>query len=253
MAATALSVLKTKTIAKRRFTASAWTAGHLQHTIDVLKVKHPGTNLRILQTCFNTDVELSAGSHDFDGVFDVWIDEMPGDKAQRFLRGQGWAAWHRHTGKFANNIHIHMATIPPGLPDPPTRAQVGKAYKALGLKVGTLIDGGITATGVAFTSSQIVDYYQHAFGLKDQHTPGSDKSWFPKDIAKTIYQPEDDDMTKEEMLQVLRSKAGQEAIAQAMVKSKLIGQTDRPAGRSTGASITGIYNLLLRIAKKIGA
>ena len=253
MVATALSKVSEHRIASTKFDASGWTAGHLKQTIDVLKKKHPDKKLVIFQPSFNTNVELSAGSHDFDGVFDVWIQGMTGGVAQRFLRNQGWAAWHRHTGKFKNNVHIHMATIPPGLPAKPTATQVGAAYKKLGLKVGTLIDGGVTVTGKVITSSQIVDYYKHAFGLAGQHTPNSDKSWFPKDISKTIYQPEDD-MTKEEMLQVLKSKEGQAAIAKAVVQSKIHGQANSPeGGRMVGASITGIYNLLLRIAKKIGA
>lgn len=251
MVATALSVVKTKTIAKRRFKASAWTAGHLQRTIDVLAEKHPGATLHIMQTSFHTGFEPSKGTHDFDGVFDVRIDGMTWAQAQRFLRSQGWAAWHRVPPAFDH--HIHMATIPPGLSGRPSAKEVGEAYQALGITVGKFIDGGVTSKGKVVGSSQIVDYFAHGFGLSGQHAPDSDKSWFPKDIATTIYRPEEDDMTKEEMLQVLRSKAGQEAIAQAVVKSKLIGQTDRPAGRSTGATVTGIYNLLLRIAKKIGA
>jgi hypothetical protein len=253
MVATALSKVSEHRLASTKFDASGWTAGHLKQTIAVLKKKHPDKKLVIFQPCFNTGVPESAGSHDFDGVFDVWIEGMTGGVAQRFLRAQGWAAWHRHTGKFENNIHIHMATIPPGLPAKPTPTQVGAAYKKLGIKVGELIDGGVTSAGRVKTSSQIVDYYKHAFGLKGQHTAGSDKSWFPADINKTIYRPEDD-MTKEEMLQVLRSKEGQEAIAKAVVRSKIHGQAGEPeGGRMVGASITGIYNLLVRIARKIGA
>lgn len=251
MVASALSVVKTKTIAKRRFKASAWTAAHLQHTLDVLAEKHPGASLHIMQTSFHTGFEPSKGTHDFDGVFDVRIDGLTWAQAQRFLRSQGWAAWHRVPPAFDH--HIHMATIPPGLSGRPTPKEVGAAYKKLGIQVGKFIDGGITTHGKVVGSSQIVDYFAHAFGLSGQHTPDSDKSWFPKDIAKTIYQPEDDDMTKEEMLAVLRSKEGQEAIAKAVVQSKIHGQADKPNGRMVGASITGIYNLLLRIAKKIGA
>jgi len=252
MVATALAKTATHTIAGDTFKASAWTAGHLQHTIDVLKVKHPGARLVIKQPCFNTGVEASKHTHDFDGVLDVKIEGLTWTKAQGFLRSQGWAAWHRTPAQGFKH-HIHMATIPPGLSGRPSAAQVGAAYQKLGIKVGKFIDGGVTTQGKVVATSQIADYFKHAFGLSNHHATNSDTSWFPKDISRTIYQPEGDDMTKEEMLQVLRSKAGQEAIAQAVVKSKLIGQTDRPAGRSTGATVTGIYNLLLRIAKKIGA
>ena len=36
-------------------------------------------------------------------------------------------------------------------------------------------------------SSQLTDYYNHAFGLKDQHTTNSDHSWFAADIEATIF------------------------------------------------------------------
>lgn len=245
MVATALGKTSEKKIAGSTFKASAWTAGHLQHTIDVLKKRHPDKTMRILQPCFHKGVELSKGSHDYDGVLDVWIDGMTGPAAQRFLRSLGWAAWYRHTGAFADDIHIHMATIPPGLPSRPTAKQVGDAYAKLGIQVGYLVDGGFTRRTKTRYTSQIVDYYAHAFGLKDQHQPGSDTSWFPPDISKTIYQPEDD-MTKEELLAILNSKAGQAAIANAVVGKRLVGQNDGPKnGRTVETSINKIYNLLL--------
>jgi hypothetical protein len=254
MVATALGKTAQKTMGGSTFTASAWTAGHLQHTIEVLKKRHPDMTLRVIQPCFHKGVKKSKGSHDYDGVFDVWIDGMTGGVGQRFLRSQGWAAWHRHTGDFADDVHIHMATIPPGLPDKPTAKQVGDAYAKLGTQVGYLVDGGFTRNTTKRYSSQIVDYYAHAFGLKNQHAAGSDTSWFPADINKTVYQPEEDDMTKEEMLEVLNSKEGQAAIAKAVVQSKIHGQAGEPkGGRMVGASITGIYNLLSKIAKKIDA
>jgi hypothetical protein len=253
MVATALSRVSSHTLAARTFRATGWTADHLQHTIAALKAKHPSAQLHILQASYHTGYAPSAGTHDFDGVLDVWIEGLSWSQAQRFLRSQGWAAWHRTTAQGFTSEHIHMATIPAGLSGRPTAQQVGAAYKALGLKVGKFIDGGITSQGKVIGSSQIVDYFAHSFGLAGDHQSGADKSWFPADIAKTIYQPEDDDMTKEEMLQVLRSKEGQDAIAKAVVQSTIHGQTDKPNGRMVGASITGIYNLLLRIAKKIGA
>lgn len=251
MVATALGRTSDQTMAGDTFKASAWTAGHLQQTIDVLKKRHPDKKLRILQPCFHKGVKLSKGSHDYDGVFDVWIDGMTGLVAQRFLRSQGWAAWFRHTGAFADDIHIHMATIPPGLPAKPTAKQVGAAYTKLGIQVGYLIDGGYTRKTTTRYTSQIVDYYAHAFGLKDQHKAGSDTSWFPADIAKTIYQPEDD-MDKKELLEILNSKDGQAAISRAVVEKRLGGQTDKPkGGRTVEHSITLIYNMLLEINTRL--
>jgi hypothetical protein len=38
-----------------------------------------------------------------------------------------------------------------------------------------------------FVPGQILDYHAHAFGLKDQHDPSSDHSFFPDDIDSTIF------------------------------------------------------------------
>ena len=38
-----------------------------------------------------------------------------------------------------------------------------------------------------FVPGQLVDYFNHAFGLAGQHEPNSDKSWFPPDIKATIF------------------------------------------------------------------
>lgn len=188
-----LSTLAPRTIAGIKFTSSEWTAGHLERTIATLAEKYPKAKLRIIQPCYRSLVpgggaDASKGTHDFDGVFDVWINGRAGEDAQTFLRACGWAAWHR-TPAQGFPEHIHMATIPPGLSGRPTAAQVGAAYKKLGLKVGKYIDGGLTSTGQTFTSSQIVDQFAHAFGLSGNHQPGADHSWFPADIAKTIYKP----------------------------------------------------------------
>lgn len=184
----ALSTLGAHTIAGRTFKCSEWTAGHLEWTISELQRIHPGDRLEISQTCYHTGYRPSAGTHDFDGVFDVRIVGMTWDAAQAFLRAKGWAAWHRTPQQgFAD--HIHMATIPPGLSGRPSAAQVGAAYAKLGIKVGKYIDGGLTSTGRTAYTSQVVDYFAHAFGLSGGHVPGSDRSWFPDDIAASAYRP----------------------------------------------------------------
>lgn len=184
----ALSTLATRNIMGRTFKASDWTAGHLTHTISVLAQKHPDARLVIIQPCFNAGVAASAGTHDYDCVFDVQITGMTWAAAQRFLRSLGWAAWHRTPAQGFSD-HIHMASIPAGLSGRPSAAQVGAAYKRLGLKVGKYIDGGVTTTGSVVATSQIVDYFAHTFGLAGHHQPGADSSWFPPDIAATIYSP----------------------------------------------------------------
>lgn len=189
----ALSTVGYHVIAGKTIKCSEWTAGHLRYTLNELEQKFPNAKLVIIQPSYNSTIRASAGTHDWDGVLDVRIEGIPWSTAQAFLRGRGWAAWWRHTGTWAPQAawHIHMATIPPGLSGRPTALQVGQAYARLGIKVGRYIDGGYTTSSPhqVTTTSQIRDYFAHTFGLAGQHTVGADKSWFPSDIASTIYRP----------------------------------------------------------------
>lgn len=181
--------LRTVTIADHTFEASRRTTWHLRWTIYMLKLRHPSARLRIIQTCYNRTIAASAGTHDYDGVLDVEIVGLDWWKAQAFLRRRGWAAWFRHTGSWAprSNWHIHMISLPTGLPANPTPLQVGQAYKALGIKVGQYVDGGYTTRGAVCATSQVDDYYAHALGLSGQHRAGEDTSWFPDNINKTVF------------------------------------------------------------------
>lgn len=185
--------LRVVTMLGRTFKASRRTIWHLRWTLFVLSVRYPKARLQILQTCYHTGVDLSKGTHDFDCVFDVWITGgvLGADpwRAQRFLRAHGWAAYFRHSGSWAarSQWHIHMISLPPGLPADPTPLDVGKAYARLGIKVGEYIDGGYTTLGRVVATSQVDDYYAHALGLASQHRAGEDPSWFPKDINRTIF------------------------------------------------------------------
>jgi hypothetical protein len=164
-------------------------AWHLRWTIWLLALRHPKARLVIYQPCYHTGVNLSAGTHDYDAVFDVWIIGMDPRKAQVFLRRRGWAARFRHTGSWSARSawHIHMISIPPGLRANPTPAQIGMAYAALGIKVGHFIDGGYTTSGHVWATSQLDDYFAHALALAGQHRAGSDHSWFPDNINKTVF------------------------------------------------------------------
>jgi hypothetical protein len=181
--------------------------------MDRLEKKFPNSRLVILQPCYNRGVEASAGTHDFDGVLDVQITNLDWGKAQSFLRGSGWAAWHRTPAQGFSD-HIHMATIPPGLSGRPTAQQVGQAYAKLGIKVGKYIDGGWTTSDPhrITATCQVADYFAHAYGLANAHTSGSDNSWFPADIAATIYQP---------------GAAREQAVAAAKTVSKVAGMFDQ--------------------------
>lgn len=167
----------THTIAGTTFRSAQVTADHLTATIAALAVAHPSARLRILQPCYNVGVAASAGTHDLDRCFDFEIDGLDWWAAQRFLRSQGWGCWFRHLGTWAAKSawHIHAVSLPAGLSNRPTLAQVVAAFKASGTPVGEFVPG------------QVVDYFTHAFGLKDMHRAGSDTSWFPPDIAATIF------------------------------------------------------------------
>jgi hypothetical protein len=148
----------------------------------------PWARIVIIQPCYNTGVARSAHTHDFDCVLDVQVVGMGWARAQRFWRNLGFAAWWRTPAQGFTN-HIHMALIPTGLRGHPTAAQVGQAYQHLGQRVGDYIDGGWTTTSPhrIDATSQIVDYFWHAEGLAGEHFTGYDKSWFPPNIAATVY------------------------------------------------------------------
>lgn len=153
------ATVSTHTIAGRTFRCSERTAAHLTHTIAKLKAAHPKARLVIIQPSYNTTVAASAGTHDKDAVFDFRIDNLDWWAAQRFLRTHGWACWFRHQGIWSNPASYHIHAISLGYVAP----------------VGVYVPG------------QVQDYYNHAFGLKDMHRPGSDTSWFPPDIKATIF------------------------------------------------------------------
>lgn len=94
------------------------TLAHILWTITRLAELHPGARLVIIQGCYHTGYEPSAGTHDGDGVLDVEIIGLTWTDAQAFLRDCGWAAWWRHTGSWAaqDDWHVHMVSV--GCPGP---------------------------------------------------------------------------------------------------------------------------------------
>jgi len=78
--------------------------------------------------------------------------------------------------------HYHGFTLPPR-----EGKSISDDFQVHGFRVGIYVDGGWSTRGALVTTSQIADYYNHAFGLSYQHRPGSDKTWFPKDIKATIF------------------------------------------------------------------
>lgn len=141
------------------------------------------TQLVIFQGPFNDSVPASKGTHDEDACMDWYIPGLGWWATQAFGRNNGCGCWYRHPPLFSN--HIHGFTLPPHSGNP------ADDFKVAGIKVGKFIDGGLSSLGRVAGSAQISDYYHHAFGLSGAHEPGSDHSWFPRDIGKTIFDLED--------------------------------------------------------------
>jgi hypothetical protein len=143
----------------------------------------PAADLVILQTCYNTGVAASAGTHDFDACFDFdWSGHIPRRTStarwrrfQRFMRNHCAAAWWRHTGSWSaeSSWHVHCFPLPANL-------------KTFTTKVGVYVDGG-ASQGKAGYSSQLADYLHGAFGLAGMHFAFSDHSWRPRLVKAFDY------------------------------------------------------------------
>lgn len=121
--------------------------------MDGVCLRRFGVHLGIIQPSFHTGVPQSAGTHDLDGCedFTLFIPGQDGWATQRFIRQCfGWA-WFRHPPLFSNHVHGGPVGI-----------------LEHGLPVGIFVPG------------QVADYYAGAFGLANQHTPGSDRTWAPR-------------------------------------------------------------------------
>ena len=166
----------TVTLNGKTFRAGRRTAAHLAATDEALRAKSKW--LRIIQPCYNTGVDASAGTHDGDGCLDVEVVGMSWEDGQAELRALGWAAWFRPYTPGLWGSHIHMVSL--GCPGP----------------VGVYVPG------------QVADYYAHRSGLKG-HAP--DPSWHPRDIDATVFNypawTEAHDMTPEQQAQLDRIEA----------------------------------------------
>jgi hypothetical protein len=238
--------LAQRNICGRTFTASNRTAAHLEATLAKLERLHPSAHLTIIQTCYHSGYAPSAGTHDYDGVFDVEITGLTWWQAQRFLRECGWAAWFRHTGEWADpgSWHIHMASIPEGLPGNPTIAQIDGAYSSVGIQVGIYVPG------------QIDDYYAHALGLKGLHRAGVDRSWFPSNINATVFRYREDDlMAFSDWSQADKDAFGafiQQQVAAAVIPN--VPQADGTrADKHLAVLLKGMAQNVIDIEKKLGA
>ena len=124
---------------------------HLEATDEAARKRY-GTGLQVMQSAYHTGYAPSAGTHDFDAVYDVAIPGVPWRDQEHFFREQGWAAWYRYPPTFPN--HIHAVSL-----------------------------GYTTRVGV-YVPGQVADYYAHRSGLAG-HV--ADSSWHPADIDSTIF------------------------------------------------------------------
>lgn len=165
-----------------RFTGSFYVLTNFQF-LQTKAPKQLGYQLYIMQPPYS-DGSLSAGTHNLDYALDIRPDRgfnsiEEGFKLQNWLRRKGWWCWFRYTGTWAakSNWHIHGGPLPPDGHNFPT-------------KVGEYVDGGLSQWGRIITSSQLMDYWNHSFGLKGQHASGLDNhklSKYPRDIKSTIW------------------------------------------------------------------
>lgn len=163
----------------RKIKGSFRTLCHLNR-LNNLSLAKFGVEIQVIQRDWNTGVAASAGTHDFDSTWDLWIPGVDPRVQERFFRANGLGGWMRKPPLFG--WHYHGFTLPPF---------EGKVrsddFRVAGLKVGVYVDGGYSTRGRLVTSSQISDYVNEAFGLSGQHTPGSDRSWFPENKAATVF------------------------------------------------------------------
>lgn len=176
---TALVQWSRRTSGGKQVKGSFRTICHLDR-LDALAQNKYGRGLVILQAPYNTTVAASAGTHDYDACVDLYIPGVGWWEQQRFLRANGLGCWYRHPPSFGH--HIHGFTLPPR-----EGKSISDDFAVHGFKVGVYVDGGHATRGRLVTSSQLADYYAHAFGLSGLHAAGSDRSWFPKDIEATVF------------------------------------------------------------------
>lgn len=156
-----------KTMYGQSIKGSFRTLCHLNRLNNLALAKF-GKELSVIQSDWNTSVAASAGTHDKDSVWDLYIPGVSWWGQQKFFRANGFGCWYRHAPTFSN--HVHGFSIPPQ-----KGTQRADDFADSGFPVGIYVPG------------QLEDYYAHAFGLSGQHTPNSDQSWFPRSIRRTIF------------------------------------------------------------------
>lgn len=163
----------------RKVTGSFRTIAFLTRMSNAAERRY-GARIHVIQPPYNTTVAASAGTHDYDDCLDWYIPGVSWWEMQKFWRANGGWGWYRYPPKFGNHMHGGCLPVREG-------KSISDDFKVGGFKVGKYVDGGYSLYGYQVTSSQIEDYYNHAFGLSGAHTKNSDKSWFPSDIESKVW------------------------------------------------------------------
>lgn len=122
-------------------------------------------HFQVIQSAYHTGYPPSAGTHDRDACYDLSrIDGMDWRESEHAYRAHAGGGWYRHPPTF-DSEHIHVIVL--GYVDPWQPPYLCGC-------VGVFVPG------------QVVDYYNNALGLVDQHDPGDDPTWHPDNINATI-------------------------------------------------------------------
>ena len=186
---------------------------HLDDTSKRAEQAH-GHEVEIIQGAYNTTIAASAGTHDYDACYDVFIPMTDWSESQRFFRAQGWGAWWRYPPIMSN--HIHMISL---------------GYTT---RVGTYVPG------------QVQDYYAHRDGMAGH---GPDNTWHPEDIRSTIFdfedwankQEEDMPLSEHDLRQIRQivHEESQQVIEKAIpdIAAKVMNETVNKDGDTTRAAL----------------
>lgn len=165
-----------RTSSGKQIKGSFRTLCHLNR-LNNLSLAKFGKEIRVIQADWNTTVPASAGTHDFDAAWDLWIDGVDPNVMERFFRANGLGGWIRNPPLFG--WHYHGFTLPQR-----EGTSVSDDFKVHGFRVGVFIDGGYSTHGRLVASSQISDYYEEKTGLAGHaKAPG----WYPPSKTATIF------------------------------------------------------------------
>jgi hypothetical protein len=199
-----------KTPGGTRVFGSRYLAYHWAWTMREFHKRYPHAEVYIMQGSYHIGFALSAGTHDRDGVLDVWVTGIEWREAERFFRSMDWYGWWRHTGSWSSPSKYHIHMISPHTPN----------------KVGSLIP------------SQIAGYLAGRLGLA-RSVDGPDPAAHPKHVTHFSYegwvrQLEEDKMNNVQKADIALGQAVKSLdIAIAELRAVPIGRT-RVRARITG-------------------